>query len=88
LPSPDLTGAEEKLMGIGLGGAAGEAIAGGAGKWRLIAVGVDGCGKDAACGCCQGNDLRRCRRLCGVLFGQGEDEEVDLLGGLRVADER
>ena len=74
-------------MGVGLGGATGEAIARGAGKRRLIAIGSDGRGEDPACGGCQWNDFRR----YGVgrsraFFGQGEDEEVNLLGGLGVAE--
>jgi hypothetical protein len=74
-------------MGIGLSGAAGEAIARRAGKWRLIAIGSDGRGEDTACSGGERNNFRRYgvggRSAC---FGQGEDEEVNLLGGLGVAE--
>jgi hypothetical protein len=89
LSGAELGGEEEELMGIGVGGAAGEAVAGGAWEGWVIAVGEEREGEDTArCGC-QRDDFRLRRVLAlGVICGQGSNEELNLLGGFGVRDGR
>jgi len=85
----DMAGKKEKLVGAGLRCAAGEAVACGAGKWRLIAVGADAFGQNPACGgsqrdgfCCSA------RRWISAGLGECFYKEVNLLRGLGIAQQR